>query len=158
MSNDDNTPEVTPVMELISITPKKNDHPKIKHNSIDVTSPVAHFLTSMRLLYLEYMCEDDDDDLDIEVVRFSYQFERELRYVISDTDFRGETDKLLETFMNHIFHPDVSPLGTHWIDLLSDDNMQINALRVMNGVYHSLLTTPIEENDEEEQEETFPEA
>jgi hypothetical protein len=54
--------------------------------------------------------------------------------------------------MDTIFDPEKAPLNREWMDLIADDDMKLNALRVVNTVFHSVLLVcykVLEEEDEE---------
>lgn len=110
---------------------------KINSDKIDLSNSIDHFTHTFRMLYMDYMSDEDEEELDAETIRFSYQFERELKYALFDNSYNVEV--FIQIFMDTIFDPEKAPLDREWIDLIADDDMRLNALRVVNTVFHSVL-------------------
>jgi len=106
---------------------------------LDLSNTVERFISAMRILYTDHMCDgyDDEEELDIETMRTSYLFARELKYAIAD----GGEDILLHVniFLETIFKPEHSPYGNSWFELICDDDMKINALKVMQSVQYGVI-------------------
>jgi hypothetical protein len=130
----------------------KDDDPKVIHLSIstnneeitekkiEITDWVEHFTHTMRFLYIDYMSEEEEEEeeLDAETVRFSYQFERELRTIILLDCDPIVIKFILKFFLENLFDPENSPKGK-WMELICDDDMKINALKVINAVLYSTI-------------------
>jgi hypothetical protein len=138
-------------IKIITLNPNKEEV-KNDNEEIDLSHSIENFTYTFRMLYMDYMCDDAEAELDAETIRFSYQFERELKYVLFDNNYNIET--FVQLFMDAIFDPEKAPFNREWMDLIADDDMKLNALRVVNTVLHSVLVAGykvIEDENEEEE-------
>jgi hypothetical protein len=108
----------------------------VEEEHLDLTNTTERFTTTIRLVFMEYMGEDADDEIDAETVKLSYQLARELKYAISDC---GEDMELyLHVFLETLFDEEQSPYHRDWLELFSDDEMRINALRIIQSVQYAV--------------------
>jgi hypothetical protein len=141
----------------------KKDKPNVKlidsteiiqeDESIDYSNSVSETLATFRNLYLDIVCEDDHDD--IENLKLGYELERELKYAIFDSGER--IDVFLHLYLQNSFSMEVSPYNTSWVRFFSDDDMRINAYRILSAIKYDVMqmlfeileTKQKEENDEQ---------
>ena len=143
----------------------KKDKPNVKlidsteiieeDESLDYSNSVSETLATFRNLYLDIVCEDDEDD--IENLKLSYELERELRHAIYDSGER--IDVFLHLYLENSFSTEVSPYKSSWIRFFSDDDMRINAYRILSAIQYDVTkmlfeiveTKQKEKNDEQEE-------
>tara|TARA_R110001592_G_scaffold142674_5_gene364902 strand:+ start:288 stop:722 length:435 start_codon:yes stop_codon:yes gene_type:complete len=143
----------------------KKDKPNVKlidsteiieeDESLDYSNSVSETLATFRNLYLDIVCEDDEDD--IENLKLSYELERELRHAIYDSGERIHV--FLHLYLENLFSTEVSPYKSSWIRFFSDDDMRINAYRILSAIQYDVTkmlfeiveTKQKEKNDEQEE-------
>ncbi len=138
-----------PNVRLIDPTePSKEDE------SLDYSNSVSKTLITFRNLYLDTVCEEEDD---IESIKIAFELERELKYAIFES---GEKiDLFLHLYFQNSFREDVSPYNTSWIRFFSDDDMRVNAYRILSAIQYDVMkmlfevlkTKQKEKGDEQEE-------
>ncbi len=124
---------------------------------LDLTNIVERFVSTMRMMYMDHTC-DEEEELDTETIRTSYQLAKELRYAISDC---GEDMGLyLHIYLETLFNDEQSPINGTWFELICDDDMKINALKIMHSVQYSVcqmlmakMSNDMNEGDSDGEEE-----
>lgn len=96
------------------------------------------FLEQLRLLYMDIFSDEDEEELDPETIRASYQLQRELRYAVCD---QGQVIHVILALYLDRVHDINRPSDCHesWYDLFSDDDMRVNAIRIMNMVHYEVI-------------------
>jgi hypothetical protein len=125
---------------------KKTDGDDDSTEPIDVDKVVSDFLNEMRMLYLDLFA--DQDELDPEVIKVSYQLQKALKFAILNGGHQSPT--IVAMYFKNFYNNDKTPYDTEWYDLLSDDDMQINAYQIMQAVCYSVCVHSLECSDEEE--------
>jgi hypothetical protein len=102
---------------------------------VDCSRAIAETLTTFKNLYLDTVCEDDEDD--IENIKLACELERELKYAILDSGVHIRT--FLHIYITTLYREDVSPYQTSWIEFFSDDDMRVNAYRIFSAIQYDVL-------------------
>ena len=152
MSDDENK------LKVVQFKPPTN-----KETDFELGDVSAKFIENVRLNYIDTIL-GEEDDLDAETVRLSYQLARELRNTIADCEY--DISLYLHVYMETLYSNDAPPYHDNWFPLYAHDDMQINAYRIMQSVWTGLLElvmgkiditieTPDDENEKvsEENEE-----
>ena len=114
---------------------KLHDEDKIEEE-LDLSSSIQRFVHTMRMVYLDHLCDDDDDELDSEIVRTSYQLAQELKYAIADC---GEDMSLyLHLYLENVFDLDKPAHHDSWFELMCDDDMKVTALKLLVSTQYAV--------------------
>ena len=131
-------------LKIVSIDEIDNEEKTVEDRD-KYTDSVVQFLHEMRLLYLDLM--SGEDEVDTETIRASYQFQREVRYAL--TDCGSKIDVYVHIFLTAIYNPEEAPNGASWYEFFADDD-RVSALKILNMLIYEASQFLIEGLNEKE--------